>query len=51
MSAVMYAAKQRRPLVVQKLIEHGANLHKQDTRGYSVRTKGFPIDGAFLWRV
>ena len=36
MSALLYASRVGRPKVVQKLLDHGSNIDKQDNRGYTV---------------
>lgn len=36
MSALLYAAKTGRSKVVLKLLELGANVHKQDSKGFTV---------------
>ena len=36
MSPLMYASRAGRPKVVQKLLDVGANVDKQDNRGYTV---------------
>ena len=38
MTALMYASKEERPGVVKKLIEAGADVQRQDNRGYAVST-------------
>ena len=36
MSPLMYAAKEGRVTVCEKLLEHGAEINKQDMRGWTV---------------
>lgn len=36
MSPLIYAAREGRPKVVERLAEAGANIDKQDSRGYTV---------------
>lgn len=37
MSPLMYAGREGRPKVIECLVNAGANLHKEDSRGYTVR--------------
>ncbi len=36
MTALMYAARNGRALIVEKLVKHVANIDKQESRGYTV---------------
>lgn len=37
-SALIYAAREGRPAVIECLVKAGANIDKQDSRGYTVGT-------------
>ena len=38
MSPIIYAAKEGRTSVIKELVKNKADINKQDTRGYSVRS-------------